>query len=731
MTLDRREQLVVAAVLLTAAVLVWQRGGDDRLGERLDHRIWDLVQARVLDAPADVDDVLVVKIDDESLAALDARWPLDRTVWARFVDLVSSYGPAAIVIDVWFEVPAPLGQVELAEEAMDRVSFSGLAETPEGGQLLRWLDLVALERDADRVFAQALGASGRVVLGVACPEVAGDTLGLRRLAAPWKLELDPAAVDYACAGPIGNLAPLAMASAGESGLDVAFSPDGRIRRYPYAAKVPGSENAEPYVLPLLATSAAYLAVGADDEARSAVDERVAAWAADPPVLRYRTRDAFRDVRFSDLLLGGKGNDALKAAIEGKVVFLGVSATGTEDLRSTALEVDIPGVYVHANAYANLRDGRAFRTDAGVRRTDRLAGLAILLLLGLTALAGTKMTGRHVLGATALAAGGGLALSAWRMAGGEAAAFALVPLAATAWGGTKLWFAYLRNADAQRQAEAVREAFKFYLAPAVVEQLVDNPELLRLGGERRVITAFFSDVAGFTTISETLDPQDLSLLLNECLGAMTDVILEEGGTVDKYIGDAIVAMFGAPLDQPDHADRALAAALRCQEVLDGLRPQWRERGWPEVIVRIGVNTGVATVGNMGSSQRFDYTMLGDTVNLAARLEGANKQYGTLILAGAATAAAVRETTVREIDLVMVKGKTEGVSIFTPEADADVIAGTAEAVAAYREQRWADARAAFAGLPSGDPIAATYAARIDALEAAPPGSDWDGVYRMTTK
>ena len=173
------------------------------------------------------------------------------------------------------------------------------------------------------------------------------------------------------------------------------------------------------------------------------------------------------------------------------------------------------------------------------------------------------------------------------------------------------------------------------APDVVAELVKNPEKLTLGGQRREITAFFTDIEGFTQLSEELPPQVLTKLLNECLGAMTQIIVEEGGIVDKYIGDAIVAMFGAPVPHANHAVRAARAAMRCQAVLDSLNEEWEERGMPTLNVRIGINTGQALVGNMGSELRFDYTMIGDAVNRAARLEGVNRHYGTSILAGEST------------------------------------------------------------------------------------------------
>ncbi len=217
----------------------------------------------------------------------------------------------------------------------------------------------------------------------------------------------------------------------------------------------------------------------------------------------------------------------------------------------------------------------------------------------------------------------------------------------------------------RQKQAIRTMFSRYMSDEVISHLLEHPEKVRLGGERRRLTLFFSDLAGFTGLSEFLQPEELVQLLNEYLSAMTDIILEERGTVDKYEGDAIMAFWGAPLPLQDHALRACRAALRQQAALDSLNRQFEEIGWPRLHCRIGLHTGEAVVGNLGSRKRFDYTVIGDTVNLASRLEGLNKFYGTSILAS--------ETTVgecggaiefQELDWVAVKGRATPVGIFTP-------------------------------------------------------------------
>ncbi len=289
---------------------------------------------------------------------------------------------------------------------------------------------------------------------------------------------------------------------------------------------------------------------------------------------------------------------------------------------------------------------------------------------------------------------------------------------------------------------LRHAFTHYLASDVIEEIIRDPERLRLGGERRKITAFFSDVKGFTGISESLDPAELVVLLNECLSGMADIILQQSGIIDKYIGDSIVAMFGAPQQRPDHPLLAVQAAMRCQARLAELRIDWQKRGLPGLQVRIGLNSGTALVGNMGSQQRFDFTMLGDMVNLASRLEGAANEYGVWILIGETTADAVQDQILlRQLDVLLVKGKLLGVRVYEPLAtlaDATpaqfaLVARFADARTAYSSKDFVGARAIFEEIAAefDDEPARRMVARIDGLKAHDLPSDWDETHTMTYK
>ncbi|RJP21814.1 MAG: CHASE2 domain-containing protein [Candidatus Abyssobacteria bacterium SURF_5] len=298
--------------------------------------------------------------------------------------------------------------------------------------------------------------------------------------------------------------------------------------------------------------------------------------------------------------------------------------------------------------------------------------------------------------------------------------------------------------AEKKRRFIKSAFEHYMNPAVVEQIAKNPDMLELGGKEMELTAFFSDVAGFTTISEQLNPPQLVELLNEYLTAMTDIVLKYNGLLDKYEGDAIIAVFGAPIHYSDHAAKACFVALDMQEKLKQMREGWKSEGKPQLHARVGINSGQMVVGNMGSKTRFDYTVIGDSVNLASRLEGVNKQYSTSIMISEFTYALCKsDVHVREIDLIQVKGKAKPVSIYEvlgraseslPPGLEEVVNHYLIGLQAYRKKAWQEAIKAFeqalAAVPDDGP-SLTYLNRCREYLSAPPPPDWDGVYVMTTK
>jgi adenylate cyclase len=289
----------------------------------------------------------------------------------------------------------------------------------------------------------------------------------------------------------------------------------------------------------------------------------------------------------------------------------------------------------------------------------------------------------------------------------------------------------------RQKRFIKNAFKHFLSPAVIEQLIVHPERLKLGGERRVLSIFFSDLQGFTSISENLDPEKLIELLNDYLTAMTNIIHEEGGTIDKYEGDAIIAFWNAPLEISDHAVKAVRAALRCQEKLAEMRPAFRKRIGTDMHMRIGINTGSAVVGNLGSHTRFDYTVIGDAVNLAARLEGANKQFGTFTMISQSTWDLIhKHFKTRELARLTVVGRNEPVTVYEPmmsadyEARKDIIDKFKRGLDSFYKGDIEHGEKVFAEIQAHDPAAEAYAQKCQTLLSTDL-KDWHGVWVMKTK
>jgi adenylate cyclase len=296
----------------------------------------------------------------------------------------------------------------------------------------------------------------------------------------------------------------------------------------------------------------------------------------------------------------------------------------------------------------------------------------------------------------------------------------------------------------REKQKIKNAFQFYLSKSVVDEVLQDPTKLSLGGEKRVCTVLFSDIRGFTTISERLAPEQLSALLNQYLTPMTNIVFKHQGTLDKYMGDAIMAIFGAPVRHGNHASQACFVALEMMEDLRRLHEVWRSQGLPELDIGIGMNTGPMSVGNMGSEVRFDYTVMGDNVNLGSRLEGINKQYGTNIIISEATyLEAQNDIYARHLDSVRVKGKREPVQIYellgkgdpTPEHTL-LMKQFQQSLVHYRSQEWNEAIAILEIIRKetkpDDFASGVYIKRCETMrDSSPPGPDWDGVFTMTSK
>lgn len=391
---------------------------------------------------------------------------------------------------------------------------------------------------------------------------------------------------------------------------------------------------------------------------------------------------------------------------------------------TALRDEIPGVFIHAAFIDNLLNGEIAR---------RLGGPADWLIVFAFALAAAGLARALV---PLVAVGAYAVLSAIWMVVATLAfqALLVLPLLAPLVAGTLAFAAMsgFRFMVTERDKRRLHRMFGLYLAAKVIDQMVESGRSPELGGEEREVTIFFSDVAGFTRLSEGMTPNDLVELLNRYLSAMTEVIEDHGGFVDKYIGDAIVAVFGAPYDAADHAVQAVRAALACRDRLDALNREFAAADEPSIAQRVGINTGPALVGNIGSRRRFNYTVMGDAVNLASRLEGANKAFGTQILVSEETAARCpSDVPLLEIDRILVVGRDEPVTVFSPIGldDGDIGGAYRAALAAYRAGRFGEAARAWAR-QDAVPAARAMATRAAELAASPPAA-WDGVTRLSEK
>ncbi len=439
------------------------------------------------------------------------------------------------------------------------------------------------------------------------------------------------------------------------------------------------------------------------------------------------------------LMSGEKPNVDPKELAGKYVLFGFSAPDLYDLRPSPLGAIVPGVEIHATMLDNLL------SNSFMRAVPEWLTILYLAVIGIAAGILGAMIGGTIgtilmfvilvpipVGISFLAYTQGYWLQL--IAGVISVALALIG-------------ANVANyATEGRQRRYIKNAFQQYLSPAVIEELIAHPERLQLGGERRELSIFFSDLQGFTGISEGLSPEELTALLNDYLSAMTDIIQEEGGTIDKYEGDAIIAFWNAPLTQDDHAVRAIRAALRCQAKLTEMRPAFRERVNKDLYMRVGVNTGPAVVGNMGSHTRFDYTMLGDAVNLASRLEGINKQFATYTMMSQTTMKALSGAfPARELSRVAVVGRKEPVVVYEPmaaeefEARSSELAAFAEALPHFYSGRFISAAEAFDRTADRDPAARMYAKKcrdlagqfgIQGKDDSPPDG-WEGVWIMTEK
>jgi len=696
-----------------------------------------------LTMPRTLDDrIVIIDIDEKSLKE-EGRWPWGRDRLAMLMDkLFDKYGVAVVGFDVVFaerdessglKVLQKLGQNQLKGD----MSFQST------------LSQIRPQLEYDNLFASKI-KNRNVVLGYYLTNQK-DQRASGMLPEPTfpSGSFKGHSVEFTTWNGYGaNLPELQQAAASAGHFNPLVDFDGRVRRVPMLVEYDGAYYeslslamvrtllGQTKLLPGFAEAKTGGYAGlewleldaAGGRLKIPVDSDVATF------VPYRGgQGSFRYISITDVL----HERVDPAQLKDKIILVGTTAPGLLDMRATPVAEVYPGVEVHANMISgildqNLKERPAYMLGAEVVWL-LLIGIALSFLLPLFTPAKAILASVFTLITTT-----GLSLVAWQYGN------VLMPVA-----NSLLMIALLFALDMSygyfvesRTKRQITGLFGQYVPSELVEEMAKHPESVSMVGESREMTILFSDVRGFTTISEGLDPKELSLLMNEFLTPLSRVIYKHRGTIDKYMGDCIMAFWGAPLPDRDHARNAILAGIEMQATLQALQPHFKERGWPGIHVGVGINTGRVSVGNMGSEVRVAYTVMGDDVNLASRLEGITKQYGVGIIVGENTQNLVTDFLYRELDHVRVKGKDRPVAIYEPialvseasKALQDEVKLFHEVRRLYRKQDWDQAELQLMNLQRMSPGTALYgkyAERVAFFRKNPPNADWDGVFDFQTK
>jgi len=741
--------LVVALFFIGHAARVYQVG----LIAQLDNIIYD---ARMrLTMPRGVDQrIVILDIDERSLQEV-ARWPWPRDVMARIVKtLFDKYQVALVGFDVVF-AEADYSSGIRSLDALADADLKGVAEFREVYQRLR------PTLDNDGLFAEAI--KGRpVVLGY----YLSSEVDAKRIAAIPQPVLPKGTFSgrniafTTWAGYGGNLAQFTDNAANAGHFNPVVDFDGVVRRVPMIAQLDGAYY-EALSLAMVRAILGDPKLEAGFASQGLLQRGYAGleWLKAGPLtipvdetasalVPYRgPKGSFPYISLADVVAGRVAPEQLK----GRMALVGTTAPGLLDLRSTPVGNVYPGVEIHANLIAGMLDRLGVTlSDAPHRlayipeRPAYMLGAEVVMLgvvgvalaLAIPLLSALWAT---VAGLAGLVGVAGLSLGVWQQAS------MVLPLAASLLMIAALYtinmaYGYFIESRSKRQ---FTELFGQYVPPELVDKMAEDPEQYSMEGKSEDLTVLFSDIVGFTSISESLEPRELALFINEYLTSMSLVIREHGGTLDKYIGDAIMAFWGAPVADANHATHGVNAALRMQAELERInREVIAPKGWPQIHIGVGLNSGVMRVGDMGSKIRRAYTVMGDPVNLGSRLEGLTREYGVRILVGEETRRRASGFVFREIDRVRVKGKDEPVAIFEPlgregevgKSHIEEMKLWQQCLKQYRAQDWDHADMSLLNLTRMNPQAKLYkefVERIAALRQAPPGPGWDGVTAFKTK
>lgn len=668
--------------------------------QQLDFRMKD-ARFRIRGPVKPDNDIVVVAIDHKSIREI-GRWPWSREVTGKLIEnLAIHYGTKVTALDIVFSEPQ--------------------------------------NDPADTALAAAVKKSGNVVMGYFFREEQGETqaAALSQLEnAKLKLVKIAGGVESIPIPEFPNL-DLNIPALVSGALDFGFfnarpDGDGLYRRSILLLLYNGD------IYPSLSLKALRHYLGSDimlDVKRWGVDSlqigsmRIPSREDGTMALNfYGGTGSFPTVSAVDVITKRLPKDSLK----GRIAFVGATEIGIYDLRPTPFDATLPGIEIHATMAANALEKRFLLYDSVTQMMEITCIVLLPILLGVfLAFAPGTFAG---LGVLAVFTGSFGFFNYFMFASVFRDMTLIYPFAGIAltYLGSEAW----RNLVVERKGRQLKKAFSSYVSPDLVKQIEKDPDKLVLGGEQRELSILFSDIRGFTTVSESLTPPELVKLLNEYLSPMTRIVLDERGTLDKFIGDAVMALFNAPLDVPEHAAHACSTAVRMMEELKTLNIGFAERGMHTLDIGVGINTGPAVVGNMGADIRFDYTAIGDAVNLSSRLEGLNKYYGTHILVSEDTRNQVNDSRFifREVDRVKVKGKHLPIVMYELMiSNIEILPSFESALEMYRSQDFSGAKLIFDELVSGcnDGPSRLYSGRCDEYLAAPPPVDWDGVYVAKSK
>ncbi|HQI81808.1 MAG TPA: adenylate/guanylate cyclase domain-containing protein [Deltaproteobacteria bacterium] len=684
--------------------------------------------------------VVIVDIDEKSLGRI-GQWPWRRDIMASLVRRVKDSGARVIGFDIVFPEPDRTSPGLYLEDFRHMLGHRLTAKD------LNWLS-GREDLDHDRMLGAALSEAPTVLGYIFQLKDDGLKSMHERPFPALELAVRPEAVSMGDLSLVGAYRPIlnvpeVSQGRSEGFLNVFPDPSGTVHRVPLFMALDGM----PY--PSLALEITRIGLGLDtatvhasqdntpDRASiigvSLADRFIPTDTTGQITLNYRGPvGTFPSVSAVDILEGRNGGE-----LRGKYVIIGTSAAGIPDFHATPFSAICPGIEVQATAVDNMLEGDLYSYDAyteiGLTYTVIFAGgLALSAILAFGGALAGGIAGLVLLGGL-LYADYSLFFLHNRLMGVTYPFLTLI--------GVYLVVTLTNYLSEHRKKQFIHDAFSRYVSPAVVSQLMKSPESLKIEGQQKNLTMLFSDIRDFTSISEGLHPEQLAQFMNTYLTAMSDIIMNNSGTVDKYIGDAIVALWGAPVDDPDHAVHAVRASLQMLKALDGLNERWASQGLPAISMRIGINTGVVRVGNFGSERRFEYTAIGDNMNLASRLEGLNKVYHTAVIISEHTKNALGDAVFcRILDRVRVKGKTVPIDIYEPimegAPDPRLLHEVERFEAAFRlSQRGDFVRAceemrSLASL-SPSPVYSLHLCRMEAFVKAGPPPGWDGAVSFEEK